>query len=101
MSVNDTRPVGYCYCGDRLSFPQSGERPQVLGQHQERRGRQTDIPASHWLPEDISTKPEKPGPHLRAGAASLPVDFDPSPGWPNALEATDSAQLGLLAARWR
>ncbi|MHB0995958.1 MAG: SDR family NAD(P)-dependent oxidoreductase [Elusimicrobiales bacterium] len=63
-----------------------------------------DIPASHWLPEEHYDKnPKKPDmTYARRGGFLLPVDFDPSEFGlaPNALEATDSAQLlGLLAAK--
>ncbi len=64
----------------------------------------TDVPASHWLPEDYYDKnPKSPDrTYARKGGFILPVDFDPSEFGlaPNALEATDSAQLlGLLAAK--
>ncbi|MDO8806621.1 MAG: SDR family NAD(P)-dependent oxidoreductase [Elusimicrobiota bacterium] len=64
----------------------------------------TDVPASHWLPEDYFDKnPKSPDrTYARRGGFILPVDFDPSEFGlaPNALEATDSAQLlGLLAAK--
>ena len=64
----------------------------------------TDIPASHWLPEDYYDKnPKSPDcTYARRGGFILPVDFDPSEFGlaPNALEATDSAQLlGLLTAK--
>ena len=63
-----------------------------------------DIPASHWLPEEHYDKnPKRPDmTYARKGGFILPVDFDPSEFGlaPNALEATDSAQLlGLLAAK--
>jgi len=64
----------------------------------------TDIPASHWLPEEHFDKnPKRPDmTYARRGGFILPVDFDPSEFGlaPNALEATDSAQLlGLLTAK--
>ncbi|OGR44486.1 MAG: hypothetical protein A2X35_00010 [Elusimicrobia bacterium GWA2_61_42] len=64
----------------------------------------TDVPASHWLPEDYYDKnPKSPDrTYARKGGFILPVDFDPSEFGlaPNALEATDSAQLlGLLTAK--
>ena len=64
----------------------------------------TDIPASHWLPEEHYDKnPKRPDmTYARRGGFILPVDFDPSEFGlaPNALEATDSAQLlGLLTAK--
>jgi len=64
----------------------------------------TEIPASHWLPEEHYDKnPKRPDmTYARRGGFILPVDFDPSEFGlaPNALEATDSAQLlGLLAAK--
>ena len=64
----------------------------------------TEVPASHWLSEDYFDKnPKSPDrTYARKGGFLLPVDFDPSEFGlaPNALEATDSAQLlGLLAAR--
>ncbi|HBA60157.1 MAG TPA: beta-ketoacyl synthase, partial [Elusimicrobia bacterium] len=64
----------------------------------------TEVPASHWLPEDHFDKnPKKPDmTYAHKGGFLLPVDFDPSEFGlaPNALEATDSAQLlGLLAAK--
>ena len=63
-----------------------------------------DVPASHWLPEEHYDKnPKRPDmTYARRGGFLLPVDFDPSEFGlaPNALEATDSAQLlGLLAAK--
>ncbi|MBU2574825.1 MAG: acyltransferase domain-containing protein, partial [Elusimicrobia bacterium] len=64
----------------------------------------TEVPASHWLSEDYFDKnPKSPDrTYARKGGFLLPVDFDPSEFGlaPNALEATDSAQLmGLLAAK--
>ena len=64
----------------------------------------TEIPASHWLPEEYFDKnPKSPDrTYARRGGFILPVDFDPSEFGlaPNALEATDSAQLlGLLTAK--
>ncbi|MCX5793151.1 MAG: SDR family NAD(P)-dependent oxidoreductase [Elusimicrobia bacterium] len=64
----------------------------------------TDIPASHWLPEEhYDNNPKRPDmTYARRGGFILPVDFDPSEFGlaPNALEATDSAQLlGLLTAK--
>ncbi|OGR64160.1 MAG: hypothetical protein A2X31_12880 [Elusimicrobia bacterium GWB2_63_22] len=64
----------------------------------------TEVPASHWLPEDYYDKnPKSPDrTYARKGGFILPVDFDPSEFGlaPNALEATDSAQLlGLLTAK--
>jgi len=64
----------------------------------------TEVPASHWLSEDYFDKnPKSPDrTYARRGGFILPVDFDPSEFGlaPNALEATDSAQLlGLLAAK--
>ncbi len=64
----------------------------------------TEIPASHWLPEEHYDKnPKRPDmTYARRGGFILPVDFDPSEFGlaPNALEATDSAQLlGLLTAK--
>ncbi|PIU20145.1 MAG: hypothetical protein COT18_03795 [Elusimicrobia bacterium CG08_land_8_20_14_0_20_59_10] len=64
----------------------------------------TEVPASHWLPGDYFDKnPKSPDrTYARKGGFLLPVDFDPSEFGlaPNALEATDSAQLlGLLAAK--
>ena len=64
----------------------------------------TEVPASHWLPEDYYDKnPRSPDrTYARRGGFILPVDFDPSEFGlaPNALEATDSAQLlGLLTAK--
>ena len=64
----------------------------------------TDVPASHWLPEEHFDKnPKRPDmTYARRGGFLLPVDFDPSEFGlaPNALEATDSAQLlGLLTAK--
>ena len=64
----------------------------------------TEVPASHWLPEDYYDKnPKSPDrTYARRGGFILPVDFDPSEFGlaPNALEATDSAQLlGLLTAK--
>ncbi|MDD2804878.1 MAG: SDR family NAD(P)-dependent oxidoreductase [Elusimicrobiales bacterium] len=63
-----------------------------------------DVPASHWLPEEHFDKnPKRPDmTYARRGGFILPVDFDPSEFGlaPNALEATDSAQLlGLLTAK--
>jgi len=64
----------------------------------------TEVPSSHWLPEEHYDKnPKKPDmTYARRGGFILPVDFDPSEFGlaPNALEATDSAQLlGLLTAK--
>ena len=64
----------------------------------------TEIPASHWSPEDYFDKdPKRPDfTYARRGGFLSPVEFDPAEFGisPNTLEATDSAQLlGLVAAQ--
>ncbi len=64
----------------------------------------TDVPESHWSPEDyFNADPHKPD-HIYAqrGGFLSPIDFDPSEFGipPSSLEATDSSQLfGLVAAK--
>lgn len=63
-----------------------------------------DVPASHWRREDYFDADPKKSDHVYAckGGFLEPYDFDPSEFGlaPNALEATDPAQLfGLVAAK--
>ncbi len=63
----------------------------------------TEVPASHWRPEDyFDVDPKRPDhTYARRGGFLDPVDFDPL-AWgivPNAIEATDTSQLlGLVCA---
>ena len=64
----------------------------------------TEVPASHWSPEDyFDTDPKKPDHvYCKRGGFLSPVSFDPSEFGipPSSLEATDTSQLlGLLAAK--
>jgi len=62
----------------------------------------TDIPRTHWRPEDyFDEDPDKPDhTHARKGGFLSPIDFNPLEFGisPNALEATDTSQLLALVA---
>ncbi len=61
----------------------------------------TDIPQSHWSPEDYyDPDPKKPDhTYCRRGGFLPPINFDPTEFGipPNTLEATDTSQLLALA----
>ncbi len=64
----------------------------------------TDIPSTHWSPEDYFDEDPKKADHIQCkrGGFLSPVSFDPSEFGipPSSLEATDTSQLlGLVAAK--
>ena len=64
----------------------------------------TDIPESHWSPEDYFNKNPKEPDHVycKRGGFLSPVSFDPAEFGipPSSIEATDTSQiLGLMAAK--
>ncbi|MCP4353311.1 MAG: SDR family NAD(P)-dependent oxidoreductase [Desulfobacterales bacterium] len=64
----------------------------------------TDIPGTHWSPEDYFNEDQKKPDHVycKRGGFISPVSFDPSEFGipPSSLEATDTSQLmGLVAAK--
>ncbi len=103
-SKNENTPAPIAIVGIGCLFPQAGDARRFWANIKNGVDAITDIPASHWLPEEHYHKdPKKPDmTYARKGGFLLPVDFDPSEFGlaPNALEATDSAQLlGLIAAK--
>ncbi|HNT97703.1 MAG TPA: beta-ketoacyl synthase N-terminal-like domain-containing protein, partial [Elusimicrobiales bacterium] len=103
-SKNANTPAPIAIVGIGCLFPQAGDARRFWANIKNGVDAITDIPASHWLPEEHYHKdPKKPDmTYARKGGFLLPVDFDPSEFGlaPNALEATDSAQLlGLIAAK--
>ena len=64
----------------------------------------TDVPETHWLPEDYFNEDPKTPDHVycKRGGFLSPISFDPSEFGipPTSLEATDTSQLmGLVAAK--
>ncbi|MDQ7772684.1 MAG: beta-ketoacyl synthase N-terminal-like domain-containing protein, partial [Elusimicrobiales bacterium] len=103
-SKNENSPIPLAIVGIGCLFPKAENARRFWANIKNGVDAITDIPASHWLPEEHYHKdPKKPDmTYARKGGFLLPVDFDPSEFGlaPNALEATDSAQLlGLVAAK--
>jgi acyl transferase domain-containing protein/NAD(P)-dependent dehydrogenase (short-subunit alcohol dehydrogenase family) len=85
-------------------FPQAPHLARFWGNILDRVDAITDVPATHWRPEDyFDADPKKPDmTYARRGGFLLPVDFPPLDFGipPNALEATDATQLlGLMVAK--
>ncbi|KAF0153808.1 MAG: erythronolide synthase, partial [Elusimicrobia bacterium] len=103
-SRNDNTPAPIAIVGIGCLFPKAGNARRFWANIRSGADAITEVPASHWLPEEhYHTDPKRPDmTYARRGGFILPVDFDPSEFGlaPNALEATDSAQLlGLLTAK--
>ena len=104
MSVNDTKNTPIAIVGIGCLFPKAENARRFWANIKNGVDAITEVPPSHWLPEDyFDSNPKSPDrTYARKGGFILPVDFDPSEFGlaPNTLEATDSAQLlGLLAAK--
>jgi len=84
-------------------FPQAADLEEYWSNIKRGKDAITPIPSSHWSPEDyFDQDPKKPDlTYAQRGGFLKPVEFDPGEFGiaPNAIEATDSAQLlGLVAA---
>jgi len=104
MSVNTENKNPVAIVGIGCLFPKAENARRFWANIKNGVDAITEVPPSHWLPEDyFDSNPKSPDrTYARKGGFLLPVDFDPSEFGmaPNALEATDSAQLlGLLAAK--
>jgi len=83
-------------------FPQAEDKVAFWSNIRQGRDAITEVPASHWRPEDyFNPDPKAPDQvYAKMGGFLPPVDFHPMEYGilPNALEAVDTAQLlGLLA----
>jgi len=84
-------------------FPKAADRDEYWANIKNGVDAITDIPASHWAAADyFDSDPKRPDlTYAKRGGFLKPVDFDPGEFGiaPNAIEATDSAQLlGLVTA---
>ena len=104
MSDKSEPSVPLAIIGIGCLFPKAGGLREFWSNIKAKVDGITDIPPSHWAPEDyFEADPKKPDmTYARRGGFLKPVDFDPSEFGvtPATLEATDSAQLlGLVAAQ--
>ncbi|MDD5629491.1 MAG: beta-ketoacyl synthase N-terminal-like domain-containing protein, partial [Elusimicrobia bacterium] len=103
MKREEPKSVPIAVIGLGCMFPQAADREEYWANIKNGVDAITDIPASHWSAGDyFDSDPKKPDfTYAKRGGFLKPVDFDPGEFGiaPNALEATDSAQLlGLVAA---
>ncbi|MCX5793877.1 MAG: beta-ketoacyl synthase N-terminal-like domain-containing protein, partial [Elusimicrobia bacterium] len=103
MKKEDPKSVPIAIIGLGCLFPQAADRGEYWSNIKGGVDAITDIPVSHWSAADyFDTDPKRPDlTYAKRGGFLKPVDFDPGEFGiaPNALEATDSAQLlGLVAA---
>lgn len=103
-SKNENTPTPIAIVGIGCLFPKAENARRFWANIKNGVDAITEVPSSHWLPEEhYHADPKRPDmTYARRGGFILPVDFDPSEFGlaPNALEATDSAQLlGLLTAK--
>jgi acyl transferase domain-containing protein/NADP-dependent 3-hydroxy acid dehydrogenase YdfG/acyl carrier protein len=97
-------PVPVAIIGMGCLFPGAGDLARYWANIRDRRDAITEVPATHWRPEDYyDPDPKAPDrTYARRGGFLDPVDF-PALEFgiaPNNLDATDTTQLlGLLAAR--
>ncbi|HOI43087.1 MAG TPA: beta-ketoacyl synthase N-terminal-like domain-containing protein, partial [Elusimicrobiales bacterium] len=103
-SKNENTPIPLAIVGIGCLFPRAENARRFWANIKNGVDAITEVPSSHWLPEEhYHADPRRPDmTYARRGGFILPVDFDPSEFGlaPNALEATDSAQLlGLLTAK--
>ena len=97
-------PIPVAIVGMGCMFPQAPHLQRFWGNILDRVDAITDIPSTHWRPEDyFDADPKKPDmTYARRGGFLTPVDFPPLEFGitPNALEATDATQLlGLMVAK--
>ena len=102
--VDPTQPVPVAIIGMGCLFPRADDLAQFWANIRHRRDAITEVPPSHWRPEDYYDPDPKTPDHTYAkrGGFLNPVDFPPLEFGiaPNNLEATDTTQLlGLLVAR--
>ena len=102
--VDPTHPVPVAIIGMGCLFPQADGLAGYWSNIRRGRDAITEVPASHWRPEDyFDPDPKAPDrTYARRGGFLSPVDFPPLDFGiaPNNLEATDTTQLlGLLVAR--
>jgi acyl transferase domain-containing protein/NADP-dependent 3-hydroxy acid dehydrogenase YdfG len=103
MKKEDLKSVPIAIIGMGCLFPQADNRDEYWANIKSGADAITDIPASHWSAADyFDSDPKRPDlTYAKRGGFLKPVDFDPGEFGiaPNAIEATDSAQLlGLVAA---
>src|SRR5207245_2769592 len=99
-----THPVPVAIIGMGCLFPKAGDLGGYWANIRHRRDAITDVPETHWRPEDyFDADPRSPDmTYARRGGFLDPVDFRPLDFGiaPNNLDATDTTQLlGLLVAR--
>ena len=105
MNGNEpTQPTPVAIIGIGCMFPKAADRAGYWSNIQNRVDAITDVPPTHWRPEDyFDNDPKAPDRTYAARGGFLsPVEFPPLEFGisPNSLEATDSTQLlGLMAAR--
>jgi len=102
--VDPTHPVPVAIIGMGCMFPQAEDLAAYWANIRQRRDAITDVPATHWRPEDYyDADPKAPDrTYARRGGFLTPVDFPPLEFGiaPNNLDATDTTQLlGLMVAR--
>ncbi|MBI5239958.1 MAG: SDR family NAD(P)-dependent oxidoreductase [Elusimicrobia bacterium] len=103
MKKEEPRSTPIAIIGMGCLFPKAAGLEEYWGNIKGGVDAITEIPASHWSAADyFDSDPKRPDlTYARRGGFLKPVDFDPGEFGiaPNALEATDSAQLlGLVAA---
>src|SRR5580658_1298029 len=105
MSIEaQSRPTPVAIIGIGCLFPKADNVESYWANLQDGVDAITDVPPTHWRPEDYFDKNPKTADHTYAmrGGFLSPVDFPALEMGisPNVLEATDTTQLlGLLAAR--
>ncbi len=102
--VEPTQPVPVAIIGMGCMFPRAEDLAGYWANIRQRRDAITEVPATHWRPEDYFDADPKAPDHTyaRRGGFLTPVDFPPLEFGiaPNNLDATDTTQLlGLMVAR--
>jgi len=102
--VDPTPPVPVAIIGMGCLFPKADDLAGYWANIRHRRDAITEVPETHWRPEDYyDADPKAPDrTYARRGGFLDPVDFPPLDFGiaPNNLDATDTTQLlGLMAAR--
>ena len=103
-AANHIEPVPLAIIGIGCIFPQARNLPEYWANLREGVDAITEVPPEYWQPQDYFDRdPKKPDHTYSTSGAFLPkIDFNPLEFGvtPNALEATDTAQLlGLVAAQ--
>ncbi len=104
MERNDAQTTPLAIIGMACLFPKADGLSGYWANVKRRVDAITEVPASHWAPEDyFDADPKKPDfTYARRGGFLEPVPFDPGAFGisPNTLEATDASQLlGLVVAQ--